>query len=192
MAYDSSFAQVEGTKDAEKGLDAFFYLCFTAGKANCAFLGNSTTTQQLKKRYQKIDDSLRTKPLAVQGFKPFDYSSLHRFLNVALHEASWFPFLAGVLGEVESGQAAGWIQAAQSAISSPPAKLPLLDSSPAFEALVTGVCLDERNHVRSLREFINYLARMLAKLPSIGAIFADFRLTCMEWRIRPVNVFPGE
>jgi hypothetical protein len=133
QVYDISFAQADSIKDAEKGMNAFFYACITA-PTQCAFAGSSTTVDKT------------------------------------------------------AGEAIAY---ATGLLAAPPAKLPLLDSSPAFEALATGVCLDEKNHVRNIREFTSYLLGMLKAVPSIGGFFANYRLNCMEWKINPVNVFPG-
>jgi hypothetical protein len=194
LAYTVSSANPLTIKDAEKSLDAFFYTCLHAGPANCSFAGASTTTAELKARYLAIDESLKTHPIPVAGSpKPFDWSVWRNFLSLALHSGPYFPVLGGVLAEAEIGMALGWIPYVMFNITLvPPPPLPLTDLSTPFEGTLSGVCIDEKHHLHSKSQFVNYYNEMVAAAPSVAFLFSDWRLVCSKWKIDPANRFPKD
>jgi hypothetical protein len=190
LAYTVSNAHPSSNKDSEKGLEAFFYTCLEAGPANCSFAGASTTTAELRTRYEAIDAKLKAKPIPVEGSpKAFDWSMFRTFLSTALHTAPYFPVLGGVLAEAEFGQAFGWIPYVVFNVTMvpPPALEPTLDESATPEGILTGVCLDEAHHLESISQFLPYYSSMVAAAPAVAPIFADWRLVCSKWKIDPVN-----
>ena len=55
-------ADPESASDTDKAVMSFFTSCFDAGPANCAFYGNSTSPEDMVRRYQAILDRLRDAP----------------------------------------------------------------------------------------------------------------------------------
>lgn len=177
-------------KDAERGLEAFFYTCLKAGSATCAFAGSSDTTKSLRARYDSIDAKLKKQPITVAAgqAKKFDWSALHNLVSIALHGPGLFPLLAGVLAETESGKPGQAITYAMtSVLNAAPEPLPLLTENPAFEGILAGACLDESRHVKNEKEFQAYFKAMTDAAPSVAPIFAEWRLVCSKWKIDPVN-----
>ncbi|GKT52506.1 uncharacterized protein ColSpa_12687 [Colletotrichum spaethianum] len=189
LAYTVTSAQPSQIKDAERGLEAFFYTCLKAPVGNCSFAGSSTTTAELRTRYSALEKKLKTSPLSVAGTdKKFDWSALHTFLTTALHGPGWFPVLGGVFSEVEAGAAGGWTgYVMTSVLNQPPAPLPLLTEDPPFEGIVAGVCTDEGRHLKGKDDFKSYFKSMTDGAPSVAPIFSEWRLVCSNWKIDPVN-----
>ncbi|KAF6843708.1 alpha/beta hydrolase [Colletotrichum musicola] len=194
LAYTVTIAHPSAIKDAERGLDAFFYMCLTSGPANCSFAGTSTTPAQLRTRYTALEAKLKTKPLSVAGLdKKFDWSALHTFTSTALHIPPFLPVLAGVLAEVEVGVAGEAIKGAMAtALNQPPVPLPVLTDDPTPDGILSGVCIDEENHLRGKKDFEAYFKTMTDAAPSVAPVFADWRLVCSKWKIEPVNRFDGD
>ena len=160
--------------------------------ADCAFKGTSTTIAELRARYEIIDAALRAKALAVPNSpKKFDWSALHSFLSLSEHNPPFFPVLGGVLAEAEANNPVGWIPYAMSVLSTPPAPLPLLDESAPFEGILSGVAIDEANHIKNNNDFRHYLEDMLEAAPTVGSIFAEWRLIGQKWNIEAINRYPG-
>ncbi|KAK1964587.1 hypothetical protein LY78DRAFT_714220 [Colletotrichum sublineola] len=195
LAYTVTTAQPSQIKDAERGLDAFFYTCLKAPAGNCSFAGTSTTTAELRGRYNALEAKLKTNALSVNGTnKKFDWSALHTFLTTALHGPGWFPVLGGVFSEVEAGLAGGWIgYVTTSVLNQPPAPLPLLTEDAPFEGILAGVCTDERRHLKGNKDdFKSYFKSMTEAAPSVASIFSEWRLVCSKWKIDPVNMLDDE
>ncbi|WQF84200.1 Putative alpha/beta hydrolase-1, peptidase S33 tripeptidyl aminopeptidase-like protein [Colletotrichum destructivum] len=188
LAYTVTTAQPSQIKDAERGLDAFFYTCLHA-PANCSFAGSSTTTAELRSRYTALETKLKTKPLGGTGTdKKFDWSALHSFLTIAIHGPGWFPVLSNVLTEAETGAVGGWIgYVLTSVLHQVPAPLPLLTEDAPFEGILAGVCTDELRHIKSKDDFESYFKSMTDAAPSVASIFSEWRLVCSKWKIDPVN-----
>jgi len=168
-------------------MDAFFYACL---QSNCLFKRDSTTVAELKARFEVIDKKIHKESLQTNGTS-FTWSDLRRFQILFLHEASFFELVGPVFAELEDGYVGPATQAALGftyADKEPP--LPILDMHTQFEALTAGICNDEKKHIKTVRGFKKYFNDLTSKVPSIAAHFADYRLSCMEWRIDPVNVFP--
>uniref|UniRef100_L2FQ33 Alpha beta hydrolase fold family n=1 Tax=Colletotrichum fructicola (strain Nara gc5) TaxID=1213859 RepID=L2FQ33_COLFN len=192
LAYTVTQAQPSQIQDAERGLEAFFYTCLNSTPGTCAFADTSKTTAALRARYTTLEAKLKSKPLSIPGSdKTFDWSALHTFTTTALHAPGWFPVLAGVFAEVENGTAGPAIAGAvSSSLTVPPAPLPLLTEEAPFEGILSGVCIDESQHIENTNDFKAYLKNMVAAAPSVAPIFADWRLVCSKWKIDPANRFP--
>ncbi|OLN86589.1 Tripeptidyl aminopeptidase 4 [Colletotrichum chlorophyti] len=190
LAFTVTTAQGSQIKDAERGLDAFFYTCLQAPPGNCSFVGTSTTTSQLRTRYTALEAKIKTKPLSVTGLDgKFDWSALHTFLTTSLHGPGWFPVLGGVLSEVEAGAAGGWIGYVMTQVlNQAPAPLPLLSEEAPFEGILSGVCIDEKRHLKNKNDFESYFSTLAKAAPSVASIFAEWRLICSKWKIDPINV----
>ncbi|KAI8304783.1 hypothetical protein K4K59_012614 [Colletotrichum sp. SAR11_240] len=192
LAYTVTQAQPSQIKDAERGLEAFFYTCLNAAPGTCAFANTSKTTAALRARYTALETKLKSKPLSIPGSdSKFDWSALHTFITTALHAPGWFPPLAGIFAEVENGTAGPAIAGAvSSSLAVPPASLPLLTEEAPFEGILSGVCIDESQHIKNTNDFKAYLKSMVAAAPSVAPIFADWRLVCSKWKIDPANRLP--
>ncbi|KAK2778816.1 alpha beta hydrolase fold family [Colletotrichum kahawae] len=189
LAYTVTQAQPSQIKDAERGLEAFFYACLNSAPGTCAFANTSKTTAALRARYTALEAKLKSKPLSIPGSdNKFDWSALHTFTTTVLHAPGWFPVLAGVFAEVENGTAGEAIAGAvSSSLNVPTAPLPLLTEEAPFEGILSGVCIDESQHIKTGNEFKAYLKSMVAAAPSVAPIFADWRLVCSKWKIDPAN-----
>ncbi|KAI8239765.1 hypothetical protein K4K57_001184 [Colletotrichum sp. SAR 10_99] len=192
LAYIVTQAQPSQIQDAERGLEAFFYTCLNSAPGTCAFANSSKTTAALRARYTALEAKLRSKPMNIPGSDiKFDWSALHTFTTTALHAPGWFPVLAGVFAEVENGTAGPAIAGAvSSSLTVPPAPLPLLIEEAPFEGILSGVCIDESQHIKNTNDFKAYLKSMVAAAPSVAPIFADWRLVCSKWKVDPANRFP--
>ncbi|KAK1569781.1 uncharacterized protein LY79DRAFT_653779 [Colletotrichum navitas] len=186
LAYTVTTAQPSQIKNAERGLEAFFYTYLKAPAGNCSFAGPSTTTVELRGRYNALETKLKTGALTVNGTsKRFDWSALHSFLTISLHGPGCIPVLGGVLSEI------GYVTT--SVLNQPPAPLPLLTEDAPFEGILAGVCTDERQHVKGNRDdFKSYFKSMTEAAPSVAAIFSEWRLVCSKWKTDPVNVLDGQ
>jgi pimeloyl-ACP methyl ester carboxylesterase len=192
LAYTETSAQPIQLKNADRALEAFFYTCLQA--PNCVFKGNSTTTAELRARYDAVDAGLKKKSLKVPGLRDFDWSILHRFLVIALQGPGWFSVLGGVLAEAEAGQPAGWIPylLTQGPIGTPPPpRFPQLVEAAPVEGILAGVAIDEKNHIKDNNNFRHYLDGMLAAAPTVASVFAEWRLVGQKWLIETRNPFPG-
>ena len=159
-------------------MDAFFY-AFVQSK--CIFAGNSTAPAELRKRYELIVKKLRKAPVT-SGNLTVDYTTFHGLLGTTLHQGEYAPALAGLLYELETGelgQAATFAQGFRSITTGP--------LTNEFGVQVAGICANERRHLRNAKELLSYFKDLKSKVPSVAAIFADFRLACVEWRIDPVS-----
>ncbi|KAF4834554.1 putative hydrolase [Colletotrichum tropicale] len=192
LAYTVTQAQPSQIKDAERGLEAFFYTCINSAPGTCAFANTSKTTAAIRARYTALETKLKSKPLSIPGSdSKFDWSALHTFTTTALHAPSWFPVLAGVFAEVENGRAGAAIAGAvSSSLAVPPAPLPLLTEEAPFEGILSGVCIDECQRIKNTNDFKAYLKNMVTAAPSVAPIFADWRLVCSKWEIDPANRLP--
>lgn len=95
----------DSTDNAAK---TFFRTCFEAGPELCAFRGNASSADQLEKRYLKLYNDLKERPVLVSdpllsttpilvGFREL-YSV---FYNALYHSTQNFPSLAQTLAELE-------------------------------------------------------------------------------------------
>ncbi|KAI8304645.1 hypothetical protein K4K61_006033 [Colletotrichum sp. SAR11_59] len=166
------------------------------GVSSGAHLGQ-TITQLYPEAVEKfLFDSklplLKSKPLSIPGSdSKFDWSALPTFTTTALHVPGWFPLLAGVFAEVENGTAGPAIAGAvSSSLAVPPAPLPLLTEEAPFEGILSGVCIDESQHIKNANDFKAYLKSMVAAAPSVAPIFVDWPLVCSKWKIDPANRLP--
>ncbi|KAF2834570.1 hypothetical protein M501DRAFT_1061629 [Patellaria atrata CBS 101060] len=192
LQYTVSDDQPSTVVDSELALDGFFTTCVAAGPEACPFLGNSTTPAQLRRRYEAIDRKFKRASIPNAPYPPFDYSALHNFVGTALGDSfTFFPQLAGLLAELEAGQAGPATGAASAIIYAEPAPLPPLGIDPPFDLIIAGVCMDPSNvGLKNNRDFQRYLDRMLATSPAVGGIVAQNTLFCSEWKVKPINVFP--
>jgi len=187
LAYTVTTAQSQQIKNSDKALEAFFYTCLQS--TDCAFKGNSTTTAELRARFKAVDAALKTKGLKVPGSaKPFDWSALHTLLSLSEHTPPFFPVLGGALAEAEAKAPGGFISYFLANVSSvPPAPLPLLDESAPFEGVLTGVAIDEANHIKNDNEFRSYFDKLMAAAPTVASIFGEWRLVGQKWKIETLN-----
>lgn len=160
--------------------------------SDCALKGGSTTTAELRDRYEVVDAALKAKPLPVPNSPiKFDWSALHSLLSLSEHNPAFFPVLGGVLAELEAKSPLGWIPYALTVLSAPPPPLPLLDESAPFEGILSGVAIDEASHIKNNNDFRHYLQDMLDAAPSVGSIFAEWRLIGQKWSIETINRYSG-
>ena len=193
LAYTVTTAQPVENKDSTKALEAFFYTCLHAGPTNCSFAGTSSTTAELRARFDAVDTALKTHPIPVDGSPvPFTWSIFRTFLSIALHTAPYFPVLGGVLAEAEMGGAVGWIPYAMFNVTLvPPAPRPFLDETAPLDGVLSGVCIDaQQGHHGAAGNFDAYLAGMFAAAPAVAPLFADWRLVCSKWAFETENKFP--
>lgn len=196
LAYSATTAQSSEVADSNRALDAFFYTCLNAPADNpCNFTGNSTTPAEMQARYRYVDASLRANlgGIAVPGVeRKFDWSALQYVVSIALHAPGYFGTLGGVLSEIESGQAAGWIPYVMgSLLYQAPAALPLVDENAPFDGILAGVCTDAGSPLRAGADLDAYLAQLRTAAPAVASIFADWALVCSQWGVETVNRYNG-
>ncbi|GKT97170.1 LOW QUALITY PROTEIN: alpha/beta hydrolase [Colletotrichum tofieldiae] len=167
LAYTVTSAQPSQIKDAERGLDAFFYTCAAGKLLLCGVFNDDSRTPN---PLQRPRDEAQDRPLSVTGTdKKFDWSALHTFLTTAIHGPGWFPVLGGVFSEVEAGAAGGWIGYVMTS------------------GILAGVCTDEGRHLKGKDDFKSYFKSMTDAAPSVASIFSEWRLVCSKWKIDPIN-----
>ncbi|KAH8898880.1 hypothetical protein GQ53DRAFT_878117 [Thozetella sp. PMI_491] len=193
LAYTVTAAQPSHIQGSERAIEAFFYTCLQS--TDCAFKGSSKNTSDLRARFNSIDAAIKKKALDVPGFpKKFDWSTLHSFLSIAEHAPGYFPVLGGVLAEAEKRTPAGWIPYILANVTGvpPPTMDQILAGADApFEGVLSGVAIDEVDHVKNNNDFRNYLESMLAAAPTVGSIFAEWRLIGQKWGIQQANWYSG-
>ena len=101
--------------------------------------------------------------------------------------------LGGVLAEAEARAPLGWIPYALLNVvgAPPPPRFPAADENAVPEGNLAGPAIDEASHVRDNNNFRHYLDALLAAAPTVGPLFAEWRLVGQKWDIRPVNRYPG-
>lgn len=92
--------RLDSSKGAQDTLDRYFELCLAAGD-NCAFAGNSTTTEQISDRFKAIADRLLAEPLDLGGGFIVTYDLLISVTLGTLYNPANYPFLAQDLAFLE-------------------------------------------------------------------------------------------
>lgn len=179
-AYGFGDFKPSSIRDAEKDFAVFFDSCAKAGPDGCPFYAE--TADLVRARYDAVEAKLTERPIPVAGFPDgFGYSALHRFLSFVITDPNdFFPFLAAVLVEAESGVAGDLINFLIAEYPLSPVVNDNTDGS--FEYSTAIQCLDsDPYHISHPKEFVPYLKSMLSESESVGFATASSKLLCAGW-----------
>lgn len=189
----------DNLRDTEKEMQQFYYHCARAGYPACS-LANSTgqtTTAGVEARVQNITNSLIHNPLPVIGPNPevITYSDAKHLIFAGLYSPIVsFPRIADLLAGVEQGNGTLFAE-----LLRPYHKLTCpSDDDPGFsivgvlapDATMAIACADGDDQSSMTRSQYSEYWHDLARLsPSIGPMWAMFRMYCIHYRSRPAHRF---
>ena len=166
-AYGFGDVEPSSIQDAGKAFNVFFTRYAAAGNATCAF--HEATPEPIKARYQKLEKALLAKPVPVPGIGEFGYGFLHGIISFAVTAPrDFYPFLANVFAEAESGVAGPNIYGF---LGAPLEPLPSAGLGGAFEYQTAIQALDADPYkIYSPKDFEPYLKSILRKSPTVGGV----------------------
>jgi hypothetical protein len=163
-------------QDAETAFGVFFDSCAKAGPTGCPF--HAETADLVRARYEAVEAKLIRTPIPVPGGSEFGYSALHNLIGGAVTAPrDFFPFLASVLLEAESGVAGDLITFL---ITAAPLSSVVNDSTDgSFEYNTAIQCLDQDPYlINHPKEFVPYLKSVLRESEAIGFTVATTKIRC--------------
>jgi hypothetical protein len=196
--------------DTERDMDEMYYHCARVGYPTCA-LANSTgttTAEGVRNRTLDIFQSLYHNPLPViDAASPevISYSDMkYLTLMILYNPIQGFPQLARILADIERGDgremaeivrflhkvylpddSVGHSQSSRQRIGS---GLEMMQQ----DASVSILCTDGDDQSFLTRDkFRGHIANLTKLSPSIGEIWAEVRMGCIHYNIRPVHRFEG-
>jgi pimeloyl-ACP methyl ester carboxylesterase len=189
----------DNLRDTEKEVQQFYYHCARAGYPACA-LANSTgetTIAGVEARVQNITNSLIHNPLPVIGPNPevITYSDAKHLMFAGLYSPiRSFPQIANLLAGVEQGNGTLFAD-----LLRPYHKLACPSNDDpgwsmigvlAPDATMAIACADGDDQSWMTRAQFSEYWHDLAKLsPSIGPMWAMFRMYCIHYNTRPAHRF---
>lgn len=188
--------------DAEKVLWSFYTFCFNAGPTQCRLAAANSSVTDIEERVQKIVQSLYHDPLPIIWSECADvltWSDMKMLIISSLYfPRIVFPFIAGILADIEAG---GGYQLGQLAlayhslhvyscpVADEPDKNPLASSIVATISVLCGEGDDQSNLTKD--EFIEYWQMLESVSPTVGAYWSTLRMRCAGWNIRANHRFNG-
>ena len=189
----------DNLQDTESEVQQFYYHCARAGYPACA-LANSTgetTVAGVEARVQNITNSLIHNPLPVIGPNPevITYSDAKHLIFAGMYSPIVsFPKIANLLAGVEQGNGTLFAD-----LLRPYHKLTCpSDDDPSFsivgvlapDATMAIACADGDDQSSVTKSQYSDYWHDLAKLsPSIGPMWAMFRMYCIHYKARPAYRF---
>ena len=185
--------------DTEKEVHQFYYHCARAGYPACA-LANSTgktTVAGVEARVQNITNSLVHNPLPVIGPNPevITYSDAKHLIFAGLYQPiRSFSQIANLLAGVEQGNGTLFAD-----LLRPHHRLTCpSDDNQEFsiigvlapDATMAIACADgDDQSFMTKSQFAEYWHDLAKRSPSIGPMWAMFRMYCVHYKTRPVHRF---
>lgn len=189
----------DNLRDTEKEMHEFYYHCARAGYPACA-LANSTgvtTTADVESRVRNITHSLIHNPLPVVGPNPevITYSDAKHLIFAGLYSPiRSFPQIANLLAGVEQGNGTLFAELLRPyhelvcpADNDPPwSMIGVL----APEATMAIACADgDDQSWMTKSQYSEYWHDLAKRSPTIGPMWAMFRMYCIHYSVRPVHRF---
>lgn len=189
----------DNLRDTEKEVHEFYYHCARAGYPACA-LANSTgktTAAGVEARVHNITNSLIHNPLPVIGPNPevITYSDAKHLIFAGMYSPiRSFPQIADLLAGVEQGNGTLFAN-----LLEPYHKLTCpSDDDPGWsivgvlapDATMAIACADGDDQSAVTKDqFSDYWHDLAKRSPSIGPMWAMFRMYCIHYKARPVHRF---
>lgn len=175
-AYGSGDVFPSAIQDAETTFAVFFDSCAKAGPTGCPF--HADTADLVRARYEAVEAKLIKTPIPVPGGPEFGYSALHRLIGGSVTDPrDFYPVLASVLLEAESGVAGDLITFFNTAVPLPPVVNDSTDGSFEYNAAIQ--CLDQDPYlINHPKEFVPYLKSVLRVSEAVGFVPATERIRC--------------
>ncbi|KAK4990174.1 hypothetical protein LTR50_002648 [Elasticomyces elasticus] len=195
--------------DTEKDMRTFYHHCARVGYPTCALASEGDTPDDIENKVRRITERLYHNPLPVIGPNPevIEYSDVKNLIFAALYtpQAS-FPYLATLLAEVDKGNGTQFAELlaqyhTYECDNRPPdaaldALVPLRNKSASTPldtyAMLAIACGDGDSRQFENKTYLQHHIDRLDKMsPTIGKIWAQIRLDCVGWKIRPKFRFTG-
>ncbi|USP77260.1 uncharacterized protein yc1106_04534 [Curvularia clavata] len=188
--------------DAEKVLSSFYTFCFNAGPTQCPLATANSSVTDIEERVQKIVKSLYHDPLPIisnSGPDFLTWSDVKMLVISSLYlPRSLFPFIAGILADIEAGGGSQLDALAQAYRSTHVYSCPV-DGAPEPNLLAShivttiSVLCGEGDDQSSLTkdEFNKYWEMLESVSPTVGAYWSTIRMRCAGWNIRAKHRFNG-
>lgn len=189
----------DNLRDTEKEMHEFYYHCARAGYPACA-LANATgasTIADVESRVKNITDSLIHNPLPVIGPNPevITYSDAKHLTFAGLYSPiRSFPQIANLLAGIEQGNGTLFAELLRPyhelvcpADNDPPwSMIGVL----APEATMAIACADgDDQSWMTKSQYSEYWHGLAKRSPTIGPMWAMFRMYCIHYSVRPVHRF---
>ena len=196
-------------QDTDAVLDSFFEYCAEAGPELCA-LYIAGGQRQIKQRFEHILASLEGKPIGVAGHGSIapdliTCSDLLWTIRIAVYAPlRYWPTLAALLVDIERRNGTSFAMSKQQElqISMPPDQCveappytPYCAIPPHRELgeTPTAILCSDRNTTYDLDRsaFASYAAKLKDQNWLLGPFWAQIRLGCVQWNLKPKWRFPG-
>lgn len=194
--------------DTEADMDQMYFHCARVGYPTCALANvtGTTTSEGVKARTISILESLYHNPLPViDATSPevITYSFMKLFVFTVLYSPlQGFPALAATLADLERGDGTEIAQFVRLLYSF---SCPSEQSKEAAQQRISGglgmiqqdatlaiACSDGDDQGWLDRDgFREHVANLTKLAPSIGEMWAEIRMGCIHYRMRPVHRFEG-
>ena len=196
-------------QDTDAVLDSFCEYCGKAGPDLCA-LYTGGGQREIKQRFQRIVTSLESSPIGVAGHGSIapdliTYSDLLWTIRTAVYAPlQYWPTLAALLVDIESRNGTSFAMSKQQElqISVPPdqckgappyAPSCAIPPNLGLEETSTAILCSDGNTTYGMDRsaFTAYAAKLLDQNWLLGSSWAQIRLSCVRWNLRPKWRFPG-
>ncbi|KAF2158433.1 hypothetical protein M409DRAFT_71646 [Zasmidium cellare ATCC 36951] len=198
-------------EDAEKVLHQFFQDCARAGHPPCALASETgeTTVAYVKTRFTNVMQKLKHSPLPIIRAgcpEVITYSDVKNFIFGALYSPlSGFPLMANLISDIEKGNATLFHDDAVNHFgpahnqphNAPPSDVPMCSKSIYGEDSRLGptigiACTDGKDQTWLDRPlFEEHLQNVTRMSPFVGPIWAEMRMYCAHYSVRPHQHFAG-
>lgn len=192
--------------DTEKDMQSFYDSCAAAKPGKCALATKDDKPGDIKAKIDAILAKLWHNPLPVIGKAPevISYSDVKNLLFSALYTPiGSFPYMANLLSEIEGGNGTNFAKLLRPyhTYSCPSGAervnsmfKPLRNESTALNeydtyAIACGDGDPQTNN--TIEDFDAYWQQLQSLSPTIGPMWAEVRLACTAWALRPLYRFTG-
>ncbi|KAI1401594.1 TAP-like protein-domain-containing protein [Hypoxylon fuscum] len=191
-------AWVKNLQDTQKDYDTFYTSCFEF-RGNCAlYQPNDTSGAAIRQRVEAFLGQLRESPAQVVSGSRIESITANDVLGIIFsglyQPLQTFPLIAAGLAQAMAGN-----------FSAVYASLGLPGSSAAYcpnplpraytwsqDVLLAVACGDGVPQTHSTTaDFLAYLAELKMQAPDFAASWAQIRIVCAGWRVRPKYTFAG-
>ena len=200
---------LKNLQDTDAVLGSFWEYCDQAGPELCA-LYTAGGQREIKRRFQRIVTSLEGNPIGVAGHGSIapdliTYSDLLWTIRTAVYAPlQYWSTLAALLVDIESRNGTSFAMSKQQElqISVPPGKCGeappytpycAIPSNKGLEETQMAILCSDGNTTYDMDRsaFAAYAAKLKAQNWLLGPSWAQIRLSCVRWNLRPKWRFPG-
>ncbi|KAI9701612.1 MAG: hypothetical protein M1820_006383 [Bogoriella megaspora] len=194
--------------DTEKNFQTFFEHCASVGPNACPLAEERSTPSDIQEKVSSIISKLYHNPLPVTGSAPevISYSDVRNLIFGSLYTpVQAFPYLANLLADIDAGNGTRFAELVRpyyttscntqsGSASSINGLEPLRNGSIGLNTLATAAiaCSDgDSSSDFTLSDFEEYWPKLVDLSPTIGEMWAELRLECTGWKIRPFHRYLG-